>query len=454
MDFAKDRFRRISALLLAVSLLLGAGSGCAYAFSIDSWTPYGDMGLYVVELNSGTVLASNREDERMYPGSLTKVMSAMVSLDLCGEDETVTITAEMLEMVGYDSSVADLLEGETLSVRELLYASLIPSGNDAAISLAVYAGSKIAGEGASAQECCEAFVSAMNDKRGELGMSGTHFANADGYDDWSNYSTPRDMAVMAQAAVRYELIKRICSMDRVSITTNLDTHTWYTTNLLHTEVYYEWGTEYENGFYIPCVDGIKTGYTDMGQRCLLFSFSSEGMDVIGAMLNVPTDDMDEIWHRSYALVNEVVSELCIQYPVNDDNRRTDLAVANHALFSDKTVTLWAEEDLVFIGEKQLCSEGLEWHLEYDPQYIEVLKRGRLKLLGPLKAGDSPASMVFTSVKDGSVQAVVRLVTVEDFRIFSWPDILFIAVAALFAVSMVLGIRRRMRQSRTRRRNAR
>lgn len=443
-----------AALLVAVVMLFGIPGTAAAAFQIDSYAPYGDMGLYMVEINSDTVLAANRENDRMYPGSLTKVMSAMVALDLCGEDETVTITQEMLDMVGYDSSVADLLVGEILTVRELLYASLIPSGNDAAIALAMYAGAKLAGEGAGAEDCYAAFVGAMNDKRGALGMSGTHFANADGYDDWTNYSTAYDMTVMAVAAMKYELIKRVCSMNRVSITTNLDTHTWYTTNLLHTEVTYEYGTEYENPFYLPWVDGIKTGYTDMGERCLLFSFSSEGMDVVGAMLNVPTDDMDEIWHRSYALVSEVVSELCIQYPVTDDNRRADLQIANHALFSEKTVTLWAEEDLVFIGEKQYCSEGLEWHLEYDPEYVEILKRGRLKLKRPLSRGDCPASMVFTSVKDGSVQAVVRLVTVDDFRIFSWPDIIFIAVAVLFALSMILGIRRSIRQSRRRRRHAR
>ena len=200
---------------------------------------------------------------------------------------------------------------------------------------------------------------------------------------WAHHSLEMS-SLMAQAAVKYELIKRICSMNRVSITTNLDTHTWYTTNLLHTEVYYEYGTEYDNRFYIPCVDGIKTGYTDMGQRCLLFSFSSEGMDVVGAMLNVPTDDMDEIWNRSYALVSEVIGELCIQYPVDDDNRRCDLQITNRPLFSEKTVTLWAEEDLVFIGEKEFCSEGLEWHLEYDPEFIEVKKNGRLKLLRPLE----------------------------------------------------------------------
>lgn len=453
MDIRRLLLRHL-AVLCALVFIMGTGTSAACAFSIDSYAPYGDMGLYMVELNSGTVLASNRENDRMYPGSLTKVMSAMVVLDLCGEDETVTVTQEVLDMVGYDSSVADLLEGETLSVRELLYASLIPSGNDAAIALAVYAGGKLTGEGSSLQERYEAFVAAMNDKRGELGMSGTHFANADGYDDWTNYSTAYDMTLMAQAAVKYELIKRICSMNRVSITTNLDTHTWYTTNLLHTEVYYEYGTEYDNRFYIPCVDGIKTGYTDMGQRCLLFSFSSEGMDVVGAMLNVPTDDMDEIWNRSYALVSEVIGELCIQYPVDDDNRRCDLQITNRPLFSEKTVTLWAEEDLVFIGEKEFCSEGLEWHLEYDPEFIEVKKNGRLKLLRPLEKGDSPASMVFTSKKDGSVQAAVRLVTVDGYRIFSWPDIVFIAIAVCFAAAMIMGIRRSMMRSRRRRRHAR
>ena len=453
MDLKKLLLRHLSGILaFAVSLTLAAGSACA--FSIDSYAPYGDMGLYMVELNSGTVLAANRENDRMYPGSLTKVMSAMVVLDLCGEDETVTVTEEVLDMVGYDSSVADLIAGETLSVRELLYASLIPSGNDAAIALAVYAGGKLAGEEAPADERYAAFVAAMNDKRGELGMSGTHFANADGYDDWTNYSTAYDMALMAQAAVKYELIKRICSMNRVSITTNLDTHTWYTTNLLHTEVYYEYGTEYENEYYIPCVDGIKTGYTDMGERCLLFSFSSEGMDVVGAMLNVPTDDLDEIWVRSYALVNEVVNELCIQYPVNDDNRECSLEITNRPLFSEKTVTLWAEEDLVFIGEKEYCADGLEWHLEYDPEFIEVKKNGRLKLLKPLAKGDCPASMVFTSKKDSSVQASVRLVAVDEQRIFSWPDIAFIAIAVCFVLAMAMGIRKSIRQSRRRRRHAR
>ena len=433
--------KRLLCLIVSVFVLMSVLPSGAYASEVVSYRDYPDMAVYLVETNTGEIIAAQREHERMYPGSLTKVMSAMVVLDLAGEDEKVTVTQEVIDMMAFDSSTADLVDGEVMSVRELLYASLIPSGNDAAIVLAVYCGAKIAPEGSGIQDCYRLFVERMNQKRAELGMSESNFANPDGIDDWNNYSTAYDIALMGQAARKYDLIKRICAMDDVTITTTADSHEWHTTNMLHTEYYYEWGTAYENPYYLECVDGMKTGYTDMGNRCLLLSFSHEGMDVVGAILNVPVDDWNEMWERSYRLVSEINAAKCIQSPVDDMNRSCTLEIKNHGLFGEKTVTLWAEEDLTFIADRERCAEGLEPVIEYDPELIEIKKNGRLRLTRALVKGDAPAWMVFRSVSDGGEVARVRMIAVDGYRIFAWPDWIFIILCVLFVLAMWAGIRR-------------
>lgn len=157
----------------------------------------------LVDLSTGEVIASRLGDEKMYPASLTKVMTLIVAVENLSEEVSlsyqVTISQEVYDkMIRAGSSGAGLEPGEQLSVESLLYLTILRSDGIAATELARYiAGSE------------EEFVSLMNRKASEMGLENTHFANPTGLQDEANYSTCRDMAAILSYAMRMTLCRKV-----------------------------------------------------------------------------------------------------------------------------------------------------------------------------------------------------------------------------------------------------
>ncbi len=154
-----------------------------------------------VDLGRETILAGKREKERMIPASMTKVLTLLVAAEhMSSLDGSFTITREITDYCyENDCSAAGFEKEETVSVKDLLYGTILPSGADAALGLAFYtAGSQ------------EAFVELMNEKLEELGLSETsHFTNCVGIFDDNHYSTAYDMAVIMNAAIRNEICREV-----------------------------------------------------------------------------------------------------------------------------------------------------------------------------------------------------------------------------------------------------
>lgn len=156
-----------------------------------------------IDKESGEILAGRDARTRISPASMTKILTVLVAAEHVDNlDDTFTITREITDY-GYvnDCSAAGFLENETVSVRDLFYGTILPSGADAGVGLANYvAGSQ------------EAFVDLMNEKLKELGISDTtHFTNCVGIYDENHYSTPYDMAVILRAALDNELCREVMS---------------------------------------------------------------------------------------------------------------------------------------------------------------------------------------------------------------------------------------------------
>lgn len=157
----------------------------------------------LVDLSSGEVIASRLGDEKMYPASMTKVMTLIVAVENLPEEVSlsykVTVSQEVYDqMVRAGSSGVGLEPGEQLSVESLLYLTILRSDGIAATELARYiAGSE------------EEFVSLMNRKASEMGLENTHFANPTGLQNEANYSTCRDMAAILSYAMRMTLCRKV-----------------------------------------------------------------------------------------------------------------------------------------------------------------------------------------------------------------------------------------------------
>jgi D-alanyl-D-alanine carboxypeptidase (penicillin-binding protein 5/6) len=227
---------------------------------------------YVVNMDSGAVLYQKNCDERIAPASTAKMLTALTVLDYCSLDDTFTVGSE-IDLIAADSSVAWLNSGDKLTVKQLLAALLLPSGNDAAYTLAVNTGKKITGDnGLGTQQAIKAFVDAMNAKAKGVGAISSNFANPDGYDADGQYTTAYDLAQIAKACLENDALTEIMGSYKISDTLANGREVTYTnTNKLLNP---------NSQYYYSNAVGLKTGSTGDAGACLVSAAVIDGATYI------------------------------------------------------------------------------------------------------------------------------------------------------------------------------
>ena len=226
----------------------------------------------LIDASDGSVLFEKNGRERMGMASTTKIMTALVISELLPLDTTLTVPREAVNVEG--SSVY-LTEGERLSVKELLYALLLSSANDAAVALAVAASGSV-----------EAFAHEMNEKARELGLYDSHFVNPHGLYDEAHYTTAYDLAIISAEALRVPELCEIVSTKKAQIPQGVtaDCPEGQTTRYLYN--HNKMLNTYEGAI------GVKTGFTKKTGRCLVSAAQRDGLTLIAVTLNAPDDWRD------------------------------------------------------------------------------------------------------------------------------------------------------------------
>jgi serine-type D-Ala-D-Ala carboxypeptidase (penicillin-binding protein 5/6) len=232
---------------------------------------------YVFDADTGAVFYARHADDERAMASCTKIMTALVAVQRSSLDQLVTIGADAAAYVNSDNSYMGLGAGETLTLGELLYGLLLPSGNDAAVAIADAVG------GTQGH-----FVAMMNQEAQALGLAHTHFANPHGLDAASHHTSARDLAILAADALRNPIIASVASTVRYVIpkTTVHKAFTLFNYNsLLPTE----------RAPY-PGAIGLKPGNTGAAGWCEAFAARRDGHLIVGVVLGDPTwsqrnDDM-------------------------------------------------------------------------------------------------------------------------------------------------------------------
>ena len=206
----------------------------------------------VVDLDSGQTLYSVRPEDKLPPASTVKIMTALVTLQKANLDDVATVSARA---AGIEGSRMGLTSGEKLSVKDLLYGLLLPSGNDAAVALAEH----VAGDE-------ETFVGLMNATATALGMQSTHFTSSHGLDDPSETVSAVDLVALTRAALAYPAFSEIVATPSVKVAGRQLVNT---NQLL--------------GTYAGA-DGIKTGTTDEAGECLVASATRDGHRLLVVLL--------------------------------------------------------------------------------------------------------------------------------------------------------------------------
>ena len=244
-------------------------SGCStiegmQALVTDSSIAKTAKGAFLYDMATETVLYAKNPDQKLYPASLTKVMTALVALEHIDDlDEMVTVSVSAVADMDPEATLANLVPGEEMSMENLLYCLMVESANDAGAVIAEY----VAGSH-------DAFAEMMNRKAAELGCTGTHFTNAHGLHDEEHYTTARDMAKIMMAALEHSTFVDIYSTPRYVVPeTNLRGE-----RILNSTNYLI-ANDIIDFYYEPLITGGKTGYTSAAGRCLVSTAESEGSDM-------------------------------------------------------------------------------------------------------------------------------------------------------------------------------
>ena len=409
--------KKITALLLAVLLLALAA---APAYAAEGFTFNWDSGderdstephcksLFMLNLDTDTVVYTLNPDEQLPPASMTKIMSYIVAYENIPDIENAQITVSQKvedDLLGTESSLAGVSVGEQLTGYDLLNLMMVPSGNDAALVLMyyvdeLYAAGRITPQNAPDPEDPAApadtaatppptaqteygetidysessyFVRMMNEKAKELGCKNTHFSNPHGLHKENHYTTARDMATITKYAMTLPNFSEITRQQRYEKPpTNMDPdgQTVFNTN----KMLANHGDEYGNNYFYTYANGVKTGSHDQAGFCLTASANYSGYTYIVVAMG----DMEG-------------------YAQNIHNEMRDAA----------TLFRWAFTNL---GKKTITTQGdvlSSVKLEYAYQKDELLLAADRNVSVMLPNSVDASSIIVTVDKPESVQAPVR-----------------------------------------------
>lgn len=237
----------------------------------------GEAGL-LIDVESGEVLYEKNASRRMYPASTTKILTALVAIETGDLDEIVIVGEEILE-AGWDESRAGLRVGEHWMLRDLIKALLLPSGNDAARTIAVHIARSEYGDHLTIDEAFEQFAAMMNRRAQLAGATHSHFTNPHGLHDDHHYTTAMDIALIAIDAMRLPEFREIVQLE-LGEAVRADAHA-EVIRLANRNRLLDEGSDY----YYPAATGIKTGYTTTAGWCLVASAEEGGREVVAVVLN-------------------------------------------------------------------------------------------------------------------------------------------------------------------------
>ena len=353
------------ALVMAAVMLLCPAAAISYE---PDFTPT-SKAVYLENLDTGLILYEKNADEKMYPASLTKIMTAIVVLenvkDLDGETAEYPMWIQNM-LYGTNASLGGLIVGEELTIRQLLTSALVQSGNESAMILAGYVGS--GGMADFMPRDITTFVEMMNDKAKALGCTGTHFTNPTGLHSDNTYTTARDMAIMAKYAMQKSAFSSIVKNYAVQLgQTNKHADLWqYSTNkmLLTSSPYY----------YAPVVGSPVTAaepYQNFIETRQLYRWAFGNFSL-----------------RTLLEQGELMAEVPVKY--SGDGKVAKLAI---------------KEDVVQLLRDDISLDSIIYKAEL-PEFVEA----------PIAAGDTVGKMHIMLM--GEEIGTVELVATQDFSL-SW-----------------------------------
>lgn len=371
----------------------------APALSSSNWV--------LINMDDGEVLTSKGAEEKKYPASTTKIMTAILALENLDLEGTSTVSNNAVMSISWDSSKLGLYEGEVLKNYDLIAGMMVASGNDAANVLAEAVSGSVA-----------SFTELMNQKATEIGCTGTHFVNAHGLTDENHYTTAGDMAKIACYAMKNSTFRDMVRLQNYELPATEqcpDRRYFINTNNLITK-------QRTADYYYSAATGIKTGYTDAALHCLVSSAEKEGVRLIAVVLGA--SNIDGV-NMSYPDTKALFDWGFEHYENKTIVSAGEIADEKNIKFAKKakTAKLMTDGSFYLLCEKN----GEEPSVEKEIVLDSALK-------APLATGDRVGEMKIKV--NGEEVGSVALTVDRDYE-YSWWSAFFASVGKIFGI--VIGI---------------
>lgn len=263
-----------SLIILVLFFIVFSSLLANYSFAADTQAPniYSPCAL-LMDLSTGKLLYEKDINKKMYPASLTKVLTCIIAIEECKLTDKAIVSYDAVMSLSSGYVTANLQIGEELSIEQLINVLMIASANDAAIVLAEHISGSV-----------EEFSKLMNKKAKEIGCINSNFVTPNGAQDENHYSTAYDLALIGQYAMKNKTFRKIVSTTsyRLSATNKYssDDRVFLNNNSLIIVN----NNSREDNYYYKYATGIKTGFTTPAGNCLIASADKDGLELLSVVL--------------------------------------------------------------------------------------------------------------------------------------------------------------------------
>ncbi len=384
----------------------------------------------LVDANTGKIVYSKNEHQQLYPASLTKIMTALLTLEAVDSgklrlDQPIEASSSAFVGLSDDGSTSGIQPGEIMPVQDLLYCMMVVSANEACNILAEAVSGSVS-----------AFVDAMNAKAKELGCENTHFANANGLHDDRHYTSAWDLYLITREAMTHPDFMRIADTGDIDLKP---------TNL-HPEVRHLHSTNYlisvwrSLGYRNKNAHGIKTGHTDEAGHCLVSSASKGSLHFISVIMGAERLELpgNEIRTMSFYETNRLfdwgLKNFVYRTVLEDTENITDLEVS---LSKVDHVTVHPAKDVEILIPNDLSAEDLERSIQpkSDPIEAPISEGDVLGTLTLSHSGKEYATVDLLALSD--VEASPLLVLWHNIQLFFSKTIVRVIGIILLALAVAL-----------------
>lgn len=404
--------RKIIKILTITTFLIVILFNCFDVYATEEFSIDAKAAL-LVEKNTGRVIYEKDINEQNYPASTTKILTAILAIENCDLDEVATVSQKAISNVPTAYVIAPLYVGEQMKVKDLLYALMLRSSNDAAYVLAEHVGGSV-----------EGFAEMMNNKAKEIGCQNTHFVNPNGIDNKDHYTTAYDMYLITNYAMKNETFAKIVSTPQYTLPAtnkcpNSNRIMKNTNNFVNPS----------SKYYDENVKGVKTGTTDLAGNCLITDSAKNNLDFITVILGATTSD------RKFSETQKMIEYAYDNYTLSSLRKKGDVIKSieiKNATDETKSLNLVISDDITVMHN-------------VDTKITEINPEISLNdnIVAPISKGQELGTVKYTVE---GIEYTAKLLADKDVEVKTYYVQILLGVGVFVVIFMLLmTIRRKSRR---------